>query len=407
MSMTAAPAAPVTADQNPRPAARAKIMRATAATLAFAAVVYFLGIYRQQIASSVTTRDSIAYWAAARLLLSREDPYDARRVLELQHAQGYREQKPLVLRTPPWSLWLVAWMGVLDPYWAWAAWILLLLISLVISIRLTWRMYGAEPRPPTVFILVSYLFAPVAACLVAGQLGIVLLLGVALFLWWQQKHPACAGAALLLPFAKPHLAAVLWPILAIWILARRKWSMLAGFLTALALAVMFSLAIDPGVFSQYRQMVGQAAIQYEFIPALSGVVRLIFFRRFFWVQFVPLSAALAWSGWYYRKHRASWDWREHGPALLVASVLTAPYAWLTDEVILLPAVLQALLWVLQVRRKLAIRSQLMLLMFAGLNGLLLLVLRAKIPFATGIYFWSSLVWAGWYWYAKRLARAAN
>lgn len=183
--------------------------------------------------------------------------------------------------------------------------------------------------------------------------------------------------------------------------------MLAGFLTALALAVMFSLAIDPGVFSQYRQMVGQAAIQYEFIPALSGVVRLIFFRRFFWVQFVPLSAALAWSGWYYRKHRASWDWREHGPALLVASVLTAPYAWLTDEVILLPAVLQALLWVLQVRRKLAIRSQLMLLMFAGLNGLLLLVLRAKIPFATGIYFWSSLVWAGWYWYAKRLARAAN
>ena len=407
MPMRAATAAPVVGSKAVRSATHAKIMRATAAALAFSAAVYFLADYRQRIASRITDRDSIAYWAAAQLLLSHEDAYDPHRVLELQQAQGYREQKPLVLRTPPWSLWMIMWMGVLDPYWAWAAWISLLIVSLVISIRLTWRMYGTEARPPTVFILVAYLFAPVPACVVAGQLGIVLLLGIVLFLWWQERHPALAGAALLIPFAKPHVSAVLWPVLAVWILTRRKWHMLAGFATALAVAVALILAIDPDVFYHYRQMVAQAAIQNEFVPALSGVVRLIFFRRFFWVQFLPLSAALVWSGWYYWNHRANWNWREHGPALLVVSVLTAPYAWLTDETILLPAVLQALLCIFQVRKQLAARTQLTLFVFAGLNGLLLLLLRAKIPFATGIYFWSSLVWAGWYWYAKRLTRTVN
>jgi Glycosyltransferase family 87 len=406
MPMRVATAAPITASKDEARAAT-KIILVAAVALAFAVVVYLLADYRQKIASSVTDRDSIAYWAAAQLLLSRENPYDSHRVLELQKAQGYRHEKPLVLRTPPWSLWMIIWMGVLVPYWAWATWILLLLASLVISIRLTWRMYGAEARPPTAFILVAYLFAPIPACLVAGQLGIVLLLGIVLFLWWHESHPALAGAALLIPFAKPHVSAVLWPILGIWILTRRKWSVLAGFATAVAAAVMFSLALDPNVFSHYKQMVAEAAIQYEFIPALSGVVRLVFFRRFFWIQFVPLSAAFAWSGWYYWRNRTSWDWRDDGPTLLVVSLLTAPYAWLTDETILLPAVLQALLCMFHVRKKLAIRSRLVLLVFAGLNGLLLLLLRAKIPFATGIYFWSSLVWAGWYWYATRLARVMN
>jgi hypothetical protein len=372
-----------------------------AAVLAVFLVIAAVGGRQPQIRASLADRDSIAYWAAGRLLLARENPYDAERVLALQRAQGYRGQKPLVLRTPPWSLWMIAWMGLLNPYWAWATWIAVLMLSLVISIRIAWKMYGSAGRPPTVFLLVAYLFAPVPACLVAGQLGIVLLLGIALFLWWQERRPALAGVVLLAPFAKPHLLAVFWPVLAVWIFTRRKWSMLAGFATAVPAAVALSLAIDPAVFSQYQHMLAQATIQDEFIPAVSGVVRLIFFRDFFWVQFLPAMVALVWSGWYFQRHRTGWDWRKHGPALLVVSVLTAPYAWMTDEAILLPAMLQAVACVYVSRKKLAIRSQLVMFLFACLNLLLLILLRAKIPFATGIYFWSSMAWAAWYWYAQR------
>ena len=383
-----------------------KKLRVLTALILISLLAWFLVSHKQQIRSSVTDRDSIAYWAAAKLLLQHGNPYSAEGVLALQRSQGYQADKPLVLRTPPWSLWMVLPLGLLDPYWAWVVWLAVLLASLLLAIRLSWQMYGEEGRPPTVFVVAAYLFAPVPACLVAGQMGIVLLLGIVLFLFLQERYPVIAGAVLLVPFAKPHLFSLLWPILAVWIVTRKKWSVVGGFAVALSCAIAVGLAFDPGIFSQYGEMVRQASIQHEFIPALSGVVRLIFFRKFFWVQFVPMAAALIWSSWYYWRKRRVWDWRAHGPALLVVSVLTAPYAWMTDEAVLLPAILQAVCWIFREKQKLTLKSQLVIFVFASLNALLLLILRAKIPFSTGIYFWSSLVWASWYWYAGRFRQSA-
>jgi len=299
-------------------------------------------------------------------------------------------------------------LGMLDAYWGWVLWVTMLLASLILSIRISWKMYGdGAIRPPTVFLLAGYLFAPVPACLVAGQLGLVLAAGIVLFFVIVERHPLLAGAVLLIPFAKPHLFSLLWPILAIWITTRRKWLLAVGFALAFSSAVAIALAFDPAVFWHYREMLRQASIQNEFIPAVSGVVRLIFFRRFFWAQFLPTAAGLLWSGYYYWKNRDTWSWKENGPALLVVSVLTTPYAWMTDESILLPAILQAVLWVYRRKSTLRLGSQLAVFAFASLDGLLLLILRAKIPFSTGIYFWSSLLWAAWYWYARRLRADAT
>jgi len=378
-----------------------KTLKGVAGLVLVASLAGFLALHQQQIRASVTDRDSIAYWAAARLLLHRQDPYSAPSVLALQRSQGYEADKPLVLRTPPWSLWMVLPLGLLNPYWAWVAWLAVLLASLFLSMRISWRMYGDGIRPPAIFLLAGYLFAPVPGCLVAGQLGMVLLLGIVLFFVIEERHPLLAGAVLLIPFAKPHLFSLLWPILAIWIATRKKWSLAGGFALASSAAVAIAWAFDPAVFWHYRVMLRQASIQYEFIPALSGVLRLIFFRRFFWAQFLPMAAGLLWSGWYYWKNRRIWSWGAYGPALLIVSVLTTPYAWMTDEVILLPAILQGTLWVYRAKPKLTLRSQLAIFAFGCLDGLLLLLLRAKIPFSTGIYFWSSLVWALWYWYAER------
>jgi hypothetical protein len=384
-----------------------KTLKIVAALSLLALLVWFLAARQRQMRASVADRDSIAYWAAARLLLDHQDPYSSPSVLALQHGQGYQAEKPLVLRTPPWSLWMVLPLGWLNAYWAWVLWVAVLLVSLFVSMRLSWRMYGDGIRPPTVFLLAGYLFAPVPACLVAGQLGLVLLLGIVLFFVFEERRPWLAGAVLLIPFAKPHLFALLWPILAIWIASRKKWTMAAGFALAFLSSVAVALAFDPAVFWQYREMLRQASIQYEFIPAVSGVVRLIFFRRFFWVQFLPMVAAFGWSALYYWKNNGIWTWKTHGPALLVASVLTTPYAWMTDETIVLPAILQAVLWMYQARVKLTLSSQLVIFGFACLDLLLLLLLRAKIPFATGIYFWSSLVWVSWYWYAQRFRPALD
>jgi hypothetical protein len=374
-----------------------------AVNLALAGVlVWFLVSHEQNIRASASRRDSMAYWAAGNLLLRRQNPYAVERVLALERSQGYEPRKPLVLRTPPWSMWMVLPLGWLNAYWAWVAWLAILLTALVIAMRISWRMYGNGPRPSNDFLLAGYLFAPVAACLVAAQLGIVLLLGVVLFLLLEEEHPFLAGAALLIPFAKPHIFTLLWPILAIWIFTRKRWSLLGGMAAAFLITNSIAVAFDPAIFRHYGGMLQQQAIQYEFIPALSGMIRLLFFRRFFWMQFVPAGFGLLWSSRYYWKNRRTWSWRRHGPALLVVSLLTTPYSWMTDEVVLLPAILQGALWLN--RAELRARSQLVILLLVCLDLLLLLILRAQVPPATGIYFWSSLVWFSWYWYARSFAQ---
>lgn len=367
----------------------------------------FLASRTAVIRNNVVVRDSIAYWAAGHFLIDHKNPYSHESVLQLERQHGYKGDRPLVLRTPPWSLFMVAPLGFLTPLWAWVIWMGILLWTLITGMRICRLLYEMEAMPRNLFPIAGYLFAPVPACLVAGQMGLILMLGVTLFLYWEKRRPVSAGAALLLPFAKPHLLLPFWTVVFVWAVFQKRYRVVGGFLISFILATGLALVLDPNVFRDYRDMLQTSSIQREFIPALSGVVRLLFFRRHFWVQFIPAGVALLWSFVLFLNNRREWDWRRHGPALLVASVLTTPYAWLADETILLPAILQGVLFVYQARHQLTIRNKIVLVVFALLNFLLLLILRSRIPFSTGIYFWSSLVWFGWYFYAKALHRRAT
>jgi hypothetical protein len=379
---------------------KTRLLRIVAQVLLAALVLYFFVRRADTLRAYVSQRDSIAYWTAGLLLLAHANPYDVDQVLEMEQQQGYVEQKPLVLRTPPWSLFMVLGLGVLDAFWAWVVWIAASVGALLISMRLCWRIYGAQQIPQNLFWIVGYLFAPVPACLVAGQMGIMLLLGLVLFLWWEVERPYLAGAALILPFAKPHLLSLFWFALIFWVISRRKWALATGFIAAFGLACFLPLLFDPHVFANYREMLRRASVGLEFIPALSGVIRLLFFRRWFWIQFVPLAIGFAWCVRFVGKHRANWNWREHAAALIVTSVLTTPYAWLTDEVVVLPAILQAAAWIYLARKNLKVAARIAVFVFALLNLWLLLILRSKIPFATGIYFWSSIVWFSFYLFGR-------
>jgi len=379
---------------------KSKLFRTVARLLLAGLVLYFFVQRADTLRVNVTQRDSIAYWTAGRLLLAHADPYDTDKVFEMEQQQGYVEQKPLVLRTPPWSLFMVLGLGVLDAFWAWVVWVAASVAGLLLAMRLCWRIYGAQRIPQNVFWIVGYLFAPVPACLVAGQMGIMLLLGLVLFLCWEAKRPYLAGAALILPFAKPHLLSLFWVALIFWVVSRKKWALAIGFVMAFALACLLPSLFDPRVFGDYREMLRRASVGLEFIPALSGVIRLLFFRRWFWVQFLPVAIGLAWCAQFVAQRRSNWNWQEHAPALIVTSVLTTPYAWLTDEVVVLPAILQAAVWIYVARKNLKVTARIAVFVFALLNLLLLLILRSKIPFATGIYFWSSLVWFSFYFFAR-------
>jgi hypothetical protein len=372
--------------------------------LIFVAAVCFAGFvlasHYSELRKNVSKRDSIQYWSTGQLLLRNQNPYDTVKVTELQRSQGYTASKALVMRIPPWSLFLFLPLGVLNIFWAWAIWVIASLSALLLSIRMCWRLYGDPSRPPGPFLIAAYTFAPVLACLLAGQIGILLLFGFVLFLRLEKEHPYIAGAALILPVTKPHLLVLVWLTLIFWSWGRKQAKILVGFLGMLAFGSAVSLALDPGIFQHHRAMVAQAAIEDEFIPCLSGVLRLVFFPHHFWVQFLPLVIASVWCVWFYLANRDNWEWRYHGLALVVVSVLVAPYSWLTDEVLVLPAVLQGVLWIYRGREQITGKSRLAVTFFAALNFLLVLMVLAEIPLPTGFYFWSSLAWLGWYVYSS-------
>jgi Glycosyltransferase family 87 len=382
----------------------AKLALALALTLAF---LWILHTREQQIHNNAVSgnRDSIAYWAAGRLLLHGENPYSPDRVFELQREQGLTESKPRMLRPPPWSAWMILPLGFVNAYWAWIVWIAASVIALIVSVRICWRLYGnGGPRPPQ-FLIAAYVFAPLIGCLVWAQMSLVLLLGIAVFFLWEEERPHLAGAALTVAFAKPHIFAVLWPVLAVWVVARKKWQLLAGFVLAFAAETLVALALDPRIFAHYNAMLHSEAIENEFIPTLIGIIRVLYFRPYFWVQFVPMLIAVVWGLWFYWRHRKGWTWREHGPWLLVVSLLTTPYDKFQDETVVLPAILAGVAWLAQTRLRL--RSRFVVVCFVCLNLLLLLILNARIQVATGMYAWSPVVWFAWYWYASRFRPRSN
>src|ERR1035437_7196419 len=79
-------------------------------------LVWFLAAHEQKIRASVAGRDSIHYWAAGKLLVHGQNPYSVPSVLALQRSQGLKGDKPLMMRPPPWSAWMVLPLGLLDVY---------------------------------------------------------------------------------------------------------------------------------------------------------------------------------------------------------------------------------------------------------------------------------------------------
>ncbi len=91
---------------------------------------------------------------------------------------------------------------------------------------------------------------------------------------------------------------------------------------------------------------------------------------------------------------------------MVVSILTTPYGWLTDEVVLLPAILFAAMCIFGGKQKLSITTRLVLAIFGLLNWLMLLLVASQIPLQSGIYFWSSLLSCAWYLYGRHRPSAS-
>lgn len=336
-------------------------------------------------ASKPAEKDYISYWSAGQLLAKHGNPYSASQVLLTERSQGYAPSQPLIMRNPPTSLFLTVPLGWVTPRIGLLFW----MAATLGCIAWTLDALGVAAQDR----MLAYFFAPVIACFVVGQSSAFLLLGLALFLHFQDSVPLAAAAGLLLMATKPHLFLTLWPILFIDCLYRRRYLLMAGGAAAISGAALLIMWIDPQVWSQYLSMLRTAGIGAEFIPTPAGLLRYLAAPGIVWLQFLPVCASIAWGIWFYLLNRSSWNWQQHGMPLLLVSVLASPYAWTTDEIVLLPAMMAAL--ANPAKPKHAVYG------FAAINGIVIIMLMAQAQMTSGAYVWTSSAWLAWYFYASR------
>ena len=339
----------------------------------------------------VGNRDFISYWAAGKQLVHRASPYDSAAILRIERAAGYTGDWPNVSLNLPTAFFLVLPLGLVGAKTGMTLWFIAFVACLMESVRLLWKLHGRQQHS---LHLLIYLFAPVFACMMAGQLGAFLLLGVVLFLYFHESRPFWAGAALLLCALKPHLFLPFGIVLLAWAFYRKAFRILIGIAAALIAACALAYIFDADAWSQYSWMMGHnPGIQQAFVPTLSVLLRLSVDPNAMWLQYLPAAAACVWALWYFWSRRALWNWLHHGMLLLLISELCAPHAWFTDEVMVLPAILAGLYS--------AKASPRVILLFSLMTAAGLLEFLAGIKLVSPFYLWSPPLWLAWYLYATR------
>jgi uncharacterized protein len=338
-------------------------------------------------------RDFVSYLASGHQLAHHANPYDAKAILGLEHSAGFPAGNPaLIMRNPPSALLFVLVFGFLGPKAAWLLWWLLLLFCLVASVRIVWMMHGRQKNQ---LHWLGYSFGPALVCLMVGQVSLLVLLGLVVFLRLHQRRPFLAGVSLWLCLLKPHLFLPFGVVLLMWVVITGSYRLLAG--TAVALGVSTGIAglLDPLAWIHYGQMMSAAQIDRFPIPCLSIWLLRNVSPNNIWLQYLPAALGCVWALAYFRRHRDDWDWMQHGSLLMVVSVLVAPYAWIMDQAILIPALLHAAY---------VTRSRSVVAFFALASAVIgIWIFRSGVRLPSEFYIWTAPVWLAWYLYAVRVA----
>lgn len=357
------------------------------ATASLLVVMFSLGLSDKYAAN----RDFIEYWAAGHQLLHGANPYDAAATLQLERSAGMQAMEPQVTLSPPFAFCFLVALGFFSAKTGLILWLLLLIGSLLCSIWMIWILNG---RPDSGFHYCGYMFAPAVACLMLGQIGIFLLLGLVLFLWLHQRHPFLAGLGLLPCVWKPHLFLPFFIVLFLWSIASKQYRVVLGFCAAVLASCALTTYFDREVWSQYsRMMADTAGTLHGYVPTLSVTLRFLAAPHAVWLQYIPEAVACFWAIWYFQARRSLWNWMDQGSWVLLISAVCTPYAWFTDEAVLLPAVLYG------VYR--AARSNRSLLPIAVIAFVALTEVCAFGHIASTHYLWTVPAWIGWYIYATR------
>jgi hypothetical protein len=295
--------------------------------------------------------DFLTYWTAGRLNAQGVNPYDADRVLELQRSVGWTKRFGYRIWYPPWTIGLLMPLGSMPESAGRFVWYLLSIAAVVVCADWLWRAYGGDPSKRGVAWLVAAAFAPVAIVWKTGQISPIMLVGVVGFLaGMRADRPFRAGACLALAAAKPQLAYLVWPALALDVLRTRDVRPVVSLAITMGILLGAASIANPDVLAQFvavnRNEPPHITMAPYVLPSAPGTALRWAAVRLTGtdvptLQFVPVIAGLVWVLVYWRRRGDDWSWLEDMPYVLLVSFATTSWCWVYDEPLLLVPLIHA------------------------------------------------------------------
>jgi hypothetical protein len=290
----------------------------------------------REISASVGSVDFIQYWAAHKLMLAGENPYDPLLMLAVQRPQGFADQEPKMCWNPPWLTTLLSpilGFSLRTSAQLWLGLNLVLTILVGLAIVVTYR--GRLLMSPGL-LAAFFLFQPIMSNLYLGQVGMLYALSTAGFLLAvSRQRDITAGFMLVLATIKPHLVYLVLPLLVYWMALRKRWRVLVGFVLGFVALVALTQTLYPGSIRHWVVTMSTRPPMHWVVGTLVGVTRLLFQPTGSPVPAWPISVIpglmlvlfCGWLAW----RRPEPDLRRLLPGVLALSLFTAPYGWSFDQ----------------------------------------------------------------------------
>ena len=287
------------------------------------------------------SNDKFQFWYAGHLVATGRSPYDTAAWSDASRYGHVAELVAANCKDPasascrwiyvPWTAWLYAPLGLLDPALGMLVASAVLLVASAVALVLLSREAGLRGPQVVVFTVAAAVCAPYVWNTFLGHFGALELLGVALVaagLRLLRARSLVAGGALL--SLKPHLFLLAIPAFIAWLYTLRAWRVLLTTSVSLGLLAVVGVVSDAGfltALSNAGSKVGGLVLPTTWalaplpiataLVAAAGAAATAIVRRAGDV-YIPVTAIIAFS------------------------LVAAPYIHLYDHVMLIPLVAAAL-----------------------------------------------------------------
>lgn len=293
--------------------------------------------------------DFLAYWSAARLLVTGQNPYDPTSlralVLETRPDRDVDRGEPFASWNPPWLLTVLLPLGLLPFDLAVRVWIFCNIGLIGAASVLTCKLL-AEPldKRSMLFVLAASLWSgPTLMTILVGQTSSLVLVGLVLGAWClHSRRDIVAGPAFLLATIKPHVTYLVLLLLLLWVVRHRRWQVFGGMIAAGVISMAVLWTIFPRWMLAYFDLMSRYRGLF-FLYTTSTIGSLAYELwgtnafRFAGILLVPFVFPLL-------RLADSRGWMTAMNVALLVSVPLAMYGFGFDQLVLLPAVVQVISW---------------------------------------------------------------